>query len=325
MQGTVAVILAAGKSTRMKSALPKVLHPVSGRPLIEYVLDSVRAAGVKRIIVIVGHGADQVRAALATHRDVEFAVQAEQKGTGHAVMMCQELLADHRGVSLVLMGDAPLVRAESLAGLLEDQAGSGTTPSAACVVGTAETAANFGFGRIVRTVQGEFQRIVEQKDATPEEAAIREINVGCYAFESQALFAALNEIKPANKQGEYYLTDVCEVLLRKGRRVIAARRLDIIEALGVNTRAQLAEVHQVLQQRFCAQLMAEGVTIVNPAQVALDPRSKIGADTVIHPFTTLTGPCVIGQNCTIGPHACLDRATLPDGGIVRPFEVLRGG
>lgn len=320
MDGAVAVILAAGKSTRMKSALPKVLHQVSGRPLIEYVLDAVRAAGVARTIVIVGHAAETVRAALNGQPDIEFALQAEQKGTGHAVMMCREQLASHAGPVLILMGDAPLVRSESLSGLLSDL----TDHKAACVVGTAETDANFGFGRIIRDREGRFVKIVEQKDATPEEAKIREINVGCYAFDGPALFAALDQIRPANKQGEYYLTDVCEVLLKSGRPVLAAKRLDIIEALGVNTRAQLADVHQVLQKRHCDKLMAEGVTIVDPLQVSIDLRASIGPDTVIYPFTCITGPAVIGANCRLGPHAVIDAVTVPEGTVVPPFTLIKG-
>jgi len=318
MDGAVAVILAAGKSTRMKSALPKVLHQVSGRPLIEYVIDAVKSAGVARTVVIVGHAAETVRSALESQPGIEFALQAEQKGTGHAVMMCREQLASHQGPVLILMGDAPLVRSESLAGLLSDLA----EHQAACVVGTAETDANFGFGRIIRDTSGQFIKIVEQKDATPAEALIREINVGCYAFDGPALFAALDQIRPANKQGEYYLTDVCEVLLQSGRPVLAAKRLDIIEALGVNTRAQLADVQQVLQKRNCDKLMAEGVTIVDPLQVSIDLRATIGPDTVIHPFTCIIGPATIGPNCRLGPHTVIDSVNVPAGTTVPPFTCL---
>ena len=316
MDGAVAVVLAAGRSTRMKSVLPKVLHEVSGRPLIDFVLDAVNAAGVSRTVVIVGHEAERVRQALSGRSGVEFALQAEQKGTGHAVMMCREALAGHRGVVLVLMGDAPLIRPESLAGLISDL----TRNNAACVIGTAETDNNHGFGRIVRDARGQFLRIVEQKDATPEEAAIREINVGCYAFDGPALFSALDRIKPVNQQGEYYLTDVCEILRNDGKSVLAANRLTIIEALGVNTRAQLVDVHRVLHQRHCETLMTDGVTIVDPLQVSIDLRAKIGADSVIHPFTTILGPAVIGTGCRIGPHAVIDSAIVPAGTIVGTFE-----
>lgn len=245
MSTPVAVILAAGKSTRMKSELPKILHPVCGKPMIEHVLDAVRAAGVQRIVVIVGHKAEEVQAALAGQPGVEFALQAEQKGTGHAVMMAANALADHQGPVLVLAGDTPLLRSESLKGLLDEQ----STHAAACVVGTAVTENNAGLGRIVRDENGNFLRIVEHKDATPEELAIQEINTGCFAFHGPALFAALRELRPENQQAEYYLTDCAEILRQAGHTVIAAQRLDMQEAMGVNTQEQLAEVASVMQSR----------------------------------------------------------------------------
>jgi len=317
MSAPVAVILAAGKSTRMKSALPKVLHEICGRPMIEYVLDASRAAGVRRQVVIVGHEAEQVKQSLAHHADVEFALQAEQKGTGHAVMMCRDNLANHAGPVLILTGDAPLMRPDSFTALLADF----HEQHAACVIGTAETENNHGLGRIVRDSSGEFLRIVEQKDATPEEAAIREINVGCYVFDCQALFAALNEIRPNNKQGEYYLTDCAAILKTQGKRVVASQKLDIAEALGVNTRAQLVDIHRVFQARCFERLMAEGVTIVEPSQTYIDPRASIGPDTVIEPFTGIIGQAVIGRGCRIGPHAVVSGdARLADGAIVGPFQ-----
>lgn len=319
MSAPVAVVLAAGKSTRMKSALPKVLHEVCGRPMIDYVLDAARTAGVERLVVIVGHEAEKVKQALANSPGVEFALQAEQKGTGHAVMMCRENLKAHDGAVMILTGDAPLMRPESFAALLDDF----RTDQAACVIGTAETENNFGLGRIVRDAQGQFAKIVEQKDATPAEAAIREINVGCYVFDSRRLFEALDRIQPNNKQKEYYLTDCCAILRDAGHRVFASKRLDIIEALGVNTRAQLAEVHQALQNRFFEKLLVEGVTIVDPSQTTIDLRATIGVETIIYPFTSITGPAVIGANCRIGPHAAIGpNANLPPGSVVGPFETV---
>lgn len=318
MAAPVALVLAAGKSTRMKSAVPKVLHPVCGRPMIEYVLDAAREAGVGRIVAIVGHAADQVKAALSGQPDVEFALQAEQKGTGHAVMMCRDALRSHTGAVMILTGDAPLMRSSSFAGLLEDF----SKQQAACVIGTANTANNFGLGRIVRDSTGTFQKIVEEKDATPEERQITEINVGCYVFDCQSLLSALDELKPNNKQGEYYLTDCCGILKARGTTVIASPRLDISEALGVNTRQQLADVTQHMQQVALARYMADGVTIVVPEQTLIDPRATIGADTVIHPFTVIQGPARIGSNCQIGPHAVIEgTAVVPDGSTVKPFTV----
>lgn len=245
MTAPVAVLLAAGKGTRMKSDRPKVLHEAGGRTLIEHVLAAVRAAGVKRVIVVVGYRADEVRAALAGQPGVEFALQSEQLGTGHAVMMCADALTGHVGPVFVLAGDTPLVRPESLVALLDDQ----WKANAACVIGTAETDANEGLGRIVRDAAGNFERIVEHRDATPEERAIRETNTGCYVFDGPALLAALAQLRPDNAQAEYYLTDCPALLKAQGRPVIASCRLTIEEALGVNTPEQLAEADRALADR----------------------------------------------------------------------------
>ncbi len=266
----VAVILAAGKSTRMKSATPKVIHEIFGRPMIDYVLDAAREAGVGRMVIVVGHEADRVKAALGHHPDVEFALQTEQHGTGHAVMMCREQLAEHAGPVLILAGDTPLLKAESLKGLLEELAAH----EAGCIIGTAETEANQGLGRIVRNSAGEFLSIVEQKDATPKQQAIREINTGCYAFDGRALLSALAKLDKNNTQQEYYLTD-CPAILKADRLpVLASRKFDIQEAMGVNTRTQLAEVRRAIQDRAMRHWMLNGVSIENPAQTSIDPRAK---------------------------------------------------
>lgn len=319
MSSPLAIILAAGKSTRMKSTLPKVLHRVAGRPMIDYVLDAARGAGVRRLVAVVGHQAQAVQATLSGQGDVEYVHQVEQRGTGHAVLMAAGVLQQHSGPVLVLTGDAPLMRAESFVALLEQF----HQHSARCVIGTAETENNFGLGRIVRDSRGEFLKIVEQRDATPEQQAIREINVGCYVFDSSSLLAALKRLQPNNAQGELYLTDCCELIRQSGERVIAACKLDIVEALGVNTRAELARVHRALQERCHTRLMANGVTLVDPAQVSIDLRAEIGADTIIEPFTTIEGPVRIGGNCHIGPHVHLGpRACIPDGTRVPPFTHL---
>ncbi len=245
MTAPVAIVLAAGKGTRMKSDLPKVLHEVCGRSMVEHVFEAVRSAGVTRIVCVIGHEAELMRERLGGHADVEFALQAEQKGTGHAVQMAADLLADHDGPVLVLAGDTPLLRAESLQALLDEL----TSHNAVAVVGTAITEANQGLGRVVRDGDGEFVGIVEEKDATPEQKVIQEINTGCYAFDCRSLFEALAEVKPLNNQGEYYLTDCPAILRGKGRTVLAAAKLDIHEAMGVNTKEQLADVEQVLKQR----------------------------------------------------------------------------
>ncbi len=315
----LAIILAAGKSTRMKSVLPKVVHEVCGRPMLEYVLEAVRETGVRRIVLVVGHGAEIVRSLFSDQPGVEFALQAEQRGTGHAVMMCREHLAGVEGPVFVLAGDTPLLKSASLASLLQEL----TRHRAACVIGSAVTDANEGLGRILRDGNGAFEQIVEHKDATPEQRAIREINTGCYAFDGPALLWALDEIQPNNVQKEYYLTDCPAVLKHVGRTVVAAPRFDLHEAMGVNTRAQLAEVERSIQHQTHQGLMAEGVTIVAPEMTYIDPRARIGAETIIYPFTTITGSAAIGRNCRIGPHALVHGPVqVPDNTIIPAFGAV---
>ncbi len=319
MNQPVAVILAAGKSTRMKSDTPKVIHEIFGRPMIDYVLDSARKAGVGRMVIVVGHEADRVKASLSHHPDVEFALQSEQHGTGHAVMVCRDQLADHDGSVLVLAGDTPLLKADSLQSLIEEQ----TSHNAGCVIGTAVTEANQGLGRVVRDAGGEFLKIVEQKDATPEQQAIREINTGCYAFDCQPLLSALSRLQTNNKQKEYYLTDCPAILKADGLPVLASEKFGILEAMGVNTRVQLAAVRRAIQDRTLEELMLTGVTVVAPEQTSIDPRAEIGPDTIIHPFTTIEGPAVIGSHCQIGPHTLIrGPLNLPHGTRVEPFQIV---
>lgn len=248
MSDAVAIVLAAGKGTRMKSELPKVLHEVSGRTMVEHVFDAVRGAGVSRIVCVIGHKADLMRERLGSHTDVEFALQEAQNGTGHAVQMAVPLLEGYEGPILVLAGDTPLLRSESLKGLLAELGNN----NASCVIGSAITANNAGLGRIVRDGNGEFSAIVEEKDATDEQRQIQEINTGCYAFDATALFSSLSEIKPLNAQGEYYLTDCPAILKGQGNRVLSAAKLDIEEAMGVNTKEQLTAVGEVLDRRKSA-------------------------------------------------------------------------
>lgn len=245
MSDVMAIILAAGKSKRMQSETPKVLHHVCGRPMVEHVLDAARQAGARKIVIVVGHKADEVKQALQHHADVSFALQAEQLGTGHAVMCCRSQLEGHSGAVMVLTGDTPLLRGESLAALVNEM----TTQQAACVVGTAETSHNAGLGRIVRDEMGRFLRIVEEKDASDDEKQITEINTGCFVFDGPSLLSALDQVQPNNAQGEYYLTDCAEILRKQGKTVAAACQLDIAEAMGVNTLDQLAEVESVMKSR----------------------------------------------------------------------------
>ena len=243
-QNLAAIILAAGQGKRMQSDLAKVLHPVLGRPMLDHVLDATGEAGVGRTIVIVGHQAERVRAAMAG-RGVEFAVQSEQKGTGHAVMQARPLLGEHRGDVLVLCGDTPLLTSETLAALLATHHDTG----ASATVLTAELPDPTGYGRILRGPDGAVRRIVEHKDATEDERRVREINSGLFAFTTTDLFAALDQVGCDNAQGEYYLTDTLEILLRHGKRVSAHRCLDAGEVVGVNTLEQLHAVESAMRER----------------------------------------------------------------------------
>ena len=313
MTAPVAVILAAGKSTRMKSETPKVLHPVCGRMMIDYVLSATRNAGVEKIIVVVGHKASDVRNALSGHSGVVFAEQQEQHGTGHAVMMCEPDLSVHDGSVLVLAGDTPLLKATSLRALLDQQ----QKHLAACVIGTADTANNEGLGRIVRDGEGRFACIREHKDASPEERRITEINTGCYAFNTPLLLDSLRKLKPDNSQAEYYLTDCPRILMEDGHHVVATCSLTIEEAIGVNNQVQLAEVGHHIQQQILDELMISGVTIEDPLQTSIDHGVTIGKDTRICPGTVIERGAHIGTGCTIGPHAhVMPSQVVPDGATV---------
>jgi bifunctional UDP-N-acetylglucosamine pyrophosphorylase/glucosamine-1-phosphate N-acetyltransferase len=310
---TLAVVLAAGKSTRMKSATPKVLHRICGRMMIEYVLDAARSAGATQLVVVVGHRSDMVRDALSGYEDVVFAEQTEQKGTGHAVMVCEPFLSDHEGSTLILAGDTPLLQGTSLSALLSARISAG----AACVVGTADTQNNDGLGRVVRDDQGRFLGIVEQKDATEEQRRITEINTGCYAFATQELLEALRHIRPNNVQAEYYLTDCPKILMDQGNEVTASCSLTIEEALGVNTRVQLSEARSTVQQKILNGHMLEGVTIEDPLQTTIDHGVAIGQDTLVRPGCVIGAGVEIGRDCVVGPHAVIrGPATFPDGSVV---------
>jgi bifunctional UDP-N-acetylglucosamine pyrophosphorylase/glucosamine-1-phosphate N-acetyltransferase/UDP-N-acetylglucosamine pyrophosphorylase len=235
--------MAAGKGVRMKSELPKVLVPVCGRPMIDYVLDALAAAGVARTIVVVGYRADDVRAALARRANVEFALQAEQRGTGHAVMSTRDQLQGRDGAVLVVAGDSPMMQPDSLRALLDEFERS----RPACLLGTGTKENPQGLGRIVRDSGGRFRGIVEEKDATPEQKRIQEVNLSCYVFNIADLLSALGRIRPDNAQGEYYLTDVPAALLAAGRDVRALNVLKPCEALSINNQEELAVVEAAMR------------------------------------------------------------------------------
>ncbi len=242
MNGVVAVVMAAGKGTRMKSDLPKVLVEVRGRPMIEYVLDALVSASVDRLVIVVGYRGDLVRAALARRPGITFVEQPQQLGTGHAVMVCRDALADHDGAVVVVAGDSPMMQGDSIAALLEEF----RRRRPACLLGTAHKADPSGLGRIVRDQEGNFVGIVEDKDATPQERQITEVNLSCYVFNCADLFDALDQIRPDNVQGEYYVTDCPGVLLCKGKKVRALAVLKPCEALSINTLDELAVVEQAM-------------------------------------------------------------------------------
>jgi len=307
----VAIVLAAGKGERMKSDRPKVLHELCGRAMIEYVLDAARHAGAQRIIVVIGYGAEGVRKALGDHKDVEFAFQAEQLGTGHAVRVCSEQLAGHDGPVLILTGDAPLVLGASLAKLVAEQAKT----RAECVLGTAEVANPFGLGRVIRDERDEFFAIVEEKDASDEQREICEINPSYYVFNCADLLNSLGKINADNKQEQLYLTDCPGVLRSEGKKVLALKVLAGEEAYGINSRDQLAHAFTILQRRIHQHWMNEGVTIMDPSSTFVDSRARIGGDTIILPFSYIQGPCEIGLRCRIGPFAHIRPGTRLDTGV----------
>ncbi|HOV79147.1 MAG TPA: bifunctional UDP-N-acetylglucosamine diphosphorylase/glucosamine-1-phosphate N-acetyltransferase GlmU [Bacillota bacterium] len=299
-----AVVLAAGKGTRMKSRLPKVLHKLCGKPMLSYVVEAASAAGVQKIVVVVGHGADLVA------REVEgaalVAVQSEQLGTGHALMQAGPHFGGFSGQILVLCGDIPLISPATLAGLVESHRASG----AAATVMTAEVENPEGYGRVVRDGHGRVRKIVEQKDASPEERQIREINTGIYCFEAAGLFDALARLGPANAQGEYYLTDIIEMYAENGRKVGAFAADNPAEVAGVNDRVQLAAVERYMRLRILEDLMMSGVTVIDPASTFVDRAAAVGRDTVIYPFTFIEGKTVIGEDCVIGPGSRLVDSTV---------------
>ena len=295
MSDLVTVILAAGKGTRMKSKLPKVLHKAAGKTMVQHVLDAAKAAGAKRSIVVTGFGGDAVRAAVGGQ--AEFAEQKEQLGTGHAVMQTAGLLQNETGTVMVLCGDTPLLTGDLLKKLYD----SHVKAQAKATVLTAIMPDAAGYGRIIRMADGSVQKIVEHKDATEEERQVREVNSGIYCFDAKALFASLQKVTNDNAQGEYYLPDVLEILQKQGEKIWAVAADDYESTLGINSRQQLAGAEKILRRRKNEQLMADGVTLMDPDTTYVDADVKVGRDTVIYPMTWLEGNTEIGEECEIGP------------------------
>jgi len=314
----VAVVLAAGQGKRMKSARPKAIHEVCGLPMLAYVLDTMHGAGVDDAVVVVGYGAEMVRERFAAwDRPLRWVEQTERKGTGHAVMVTETTLGDFDGDVVVVCGDNPLLSADSVRRAIVQH----RTEDVACTVVTAEVDDPTGYGRVVRSVDGDVEAIVEERDATDVQRRIREINSGNYVFDARAMYEALRKITPDNDQAEYYLTDVVATMRSDGKRVTSCITDDPTEVLGINSRAQLAEAGRILQQRIQSRLMDNGVTITDPASTFIDPRVEIGPDTVIGPFTILSGPARIGRACRVGPFVHVKSGSeLPDGSETGSFK-----
>ncbi len=335
MSEMTGIILAAGKGTRMKSKLPKALHPICGKPMTRYVIDALGESGVEECVVVIGHGAEEVREGLGG--DVRYAVQEQQLGTGHA---CREALIEMEateGSVIVATGDTPLLSAEVLRSLAESHASSGS--DATILTAVLDDAGHYG--RIIRARDGSVQAIVEAKDCTPDQRAVREMNSGIYCFKLPLLRKYIEEITPANAQGEYYLTDVVGLMVANGHRVSALISDDRDIVLGINNRVDLAHLTGIVRQRILERLMLGGVTVIDPSSTYADADVAVGADTVLHPGTVLEKGSRIGEGCVIGPSARLVNAALGnevtvlfsnivesaigDGTRIGPFANIRPG
>ena len=311
------VILAAGLGTRMKSRKAKVLHRAGGKTLVRHVVDTaLELTPAENIFVVVGHQADEVRKAVPA--GINFVEQHEQLGTGHAVLSGRGVLEGRPGKLLILYGDCPLLRAETLQNLIEMV----EVNSAAGVLMSARMDDPTGYGRVLRNSQGHVTSVVEQKAATPNQLAIHEANMGIYCYRSELFWQRVDEIGTNNPAQEYYLTDMVEILYRAGYFIQAMTIDDAREALGINTRIELAEADRLLRQRTLQTLMLNGVTIEKPETVAIDPGVRIGMDTVIEPFVRILGRTSIGEDCHIGAGAILQDAELGDGVEILPLTIV---
>jgi bifunctional UDP-N-acetylglucosamine pyrophosphorylase / glucosamine-1-phosphate N-acetyltransferase len=310
-----AIILAAGKSTRMKTELPKVMHEICGKPMLAYVLDACREAGIDRLHLVVGFAKEAVIGAFASEAGVHFVEQREQKGTGHAVTMCIEAMKGFAGDVIVIAGDMPTIRAETLRTLLAAHRQNRAAASIATTILEDPT----GYGRIIRGRDGRFERIVEHRDCNAEQLQIHEVNPSYYCFDAESLFQALPKIEPNNAKGEYYITDTLAIICNGGKLVQATTSVPAEDAVGINSRGELADVAKVMQRRIQADWMERGVTIVDPDNTWIDSRAQIGPESVIKPFSFIEGNAKIGAGCTVGPFAYLtDGTVMEDGAKVGP-------
>lgn len=304
-----AIVLAAGEGTRMKSRHPKVMHKLLDRPLVSWVTRAAREAGAGRIVVVVGHGADEVRAHLADEGDVECVEQAERLGTGHAVRVALEATGVSSGPVVVLNGDLPLVEPATVRAFA-DAVADGTHAAAILTMTPPDP---FGYGRVELAADGSVTRVIEQRDCTPEQAeALTECNAGCYAFDGALLAAHIGEVGNSNAQHEYYLPDMVEILRGHGHATTIVHCEDYREGLGANNRTQLAELTRLAQERINERLMDEGVSMLDPRTVWVGPDVTVGRDTVLLPMTMLWGSTTVGEECTIGPNTRLTNCTVAD-------------
>ena len=313
---TIAVVLAAGKGTRMKSDRAKVLHEVFFKPMLHHVLDAVIGADIERIAVIVGHQRERVLTAINqyAHQPV---IQQEQLGTGHAVLCTKKACKESHQV-MILCGDTPLIRSETLRKMLDEHQKSGATVTLMTTV----LDDPFGYGRVICDKNGNITRIVEQKDATDEQLQIREINTGIYLVERSFLFAALQQVGTDNSQGEVYLTDIIEIAARQGHGVHKFFHPHAIDVLGVNSRVELAQAHAELQMRHNRTIMLSGVSMYSPKTILLDPATKVGRDTIIHAGVQVTGSSTIGPNSLLETGVVLQKCKLGERAVIGAHSVL---
>ena len=310
-----AIILAAGKSTRMKSKRPKPLHEVCGKPMLGWILDACFSADVTRALVVVGHGKEEIIEQFGKDRRIHFVEQTEQLGTGHAAKMCEPLLRGHAGDVFILAGDTPLIRGE----ILRTLARAHHDDRAAASMATAVLDDPTGYGRIVRDEKGQFVEIVEQVDCTAEQREIHEVFPSYYCVKIEELLFALSKLTNSNKKGEYYLTDIYGILRKAGKKVVAVQAVTAEDVIAPNTRQQLAEADDAMQERIQRSLRESGVTIVSSINTYVEANVTIGLESVIQPFTFIGQGSVVGGQCVIGPFA-----SIPPGSIVAEGSRVAG-
>lgn len=315
MKKRFSVILAAGQGTRMKSKLYKVLHPILGQPMIQYVLNALAKVSIDETVTVVGHGAEKVKETVGSKS--EFVLQAEQLGTAHAVMQAESLLKNKQGTTLVVCGDTPLITVETFEKLFAYHEETG----AKATILSAEIDNPTGYGRIIRDEAGNVEGIVEEKDATEAERKINEINIGTYCFDNELLFETLQQVDNDNAQGEYYLPDVIEILQKQGEKVAAYVAKDQNEALGINDRIALAEAEQIMKRRINNNHLLSGVTITDPNNTYIGPNVSIEQDAIIYPGSVIFGESRIGSGAIIGPHSEINDSTIGNDTSVRQSTI----